>query len=396
MAEKKSTKAKSTRKKTVLKAEETRPADQIKPQEINWNSGIIIALVPLVITSTLFMIGWAYVSNWYAFFGIGVEQINIPLQEILIHSLPAITRAIYLLATSTIVFVISRTIYFFIFIPREKIKLFEKKIFRPIEKSEWYLIFTLATFLNYAISLITALIPDIDILFKLQTKIPLINYPMPVEADFLAALLISAFLIFIVSQVIDAMLDSYKNGGYKDADALREMIKELELDDLKAEVTKHFSKNDPFNLYEKIDRRVWQFLALFVFLASILQVSASVAYSSASTGKKIQGGHVRKVLLVAPIQITPIQAHELACDKAGMCTYGPFGLVAENQTSFFLTDWDETYPGNFRLNPSLYIIPHNDSKGAYLIIPADSTQAPKRIPLVDEKKIAVPPPTPLP
>jgi hypothetical protein len=101
-----------------------------------------------------------------------------------------------------------------------------------------------------------------------------------------------------------------------------------------------------------------------------MSLSAMIATSQASLGRKIIGKPVQRVFLVAPRLLSSIKELERTCDVENNCVYGPFGFVAETPTSFYLIKWRQQEKQRFQQVPGLYIMPRNDLSGAYYIIPA--------------------------
>jgi hypothetical protein len=79
------------------------------PKSSNLGSmiGAFSAVSPLVATGILFLIGWAYLTNWYGYFGISTSQINIQAQDILIQSIPVLVTLLSIFVAALLLYAIS-------------------------------------------------------------------------------------------------------------------------------------------------------------------------------------------------------------------------------------------------------------------------------------------------
>lgn len=48
------------------------------------------ALIAVATSAILYLAGWFYLANWYAFFGLDASQIDLPAQIVILHGLPSI------------------------------------------------------------------------------------------------------------------------------------------------------------------------------------------------------------------------------------------------------------------------------------------------------------------
>jgi len=122
-----------------------------------------------------------------------------------------------------------------------------------------------------------------------------------------------------------------------------------------------------------IARLQWLLTSLLLFTA-LLSFSSSLALQDAARGKRGVGGHVQNVFLVSKDPIETMQNLEISCNSS--CSYGPFGLVAERDSAFYLVVSQLDAQNKISLTPGIYIVPRSDQKGPYFIVPASTTVLP--------------------
>lgn len=69
----------------------------------------IVPFVSAVLAAACYLAGYAYLSGYYGFFGVGLSELRVPTQEIAAHALVALLRAFqskYLLLASTLLVLI--------------------------------------------------------------------------------------------------------------------------------------------------------------------------------------------------------------------------------------------------------------------------------------------------
>jgi hypothetical protein len=121
-----------------------------------------------------------------------------------------------------------------------------------------------------------------------------------------------------------------------------------------------------------------QLLLAFLFTLSL---SASTGINDAKSGRKALGGYMQKVFLASPQPLNFLDDLKQSCNASNNCIYGPFGFINENANSFHLIKWtkENTDPHTkiFSRTPGLFVLPRNDPKGSYIIIPASVVENPQ-------------------
>ena len=357
MAEKKSTKGKAApKKRATKKMEEPKPVDEVqlaveqvteeKPSGGDESSDSLLGILGLssassvIITAILFLIGWSYISNWYGYFGIQTEETNTSIQQVLMYSMPAIAYAIFTLFASVCLLIA--------FIMASKLSVQQDP--KPFTATDW---------LNAVIiSMILLLLLGLRIAFTTfeapnkLSRLMTISY----EGRYLSA--IGYGLLVALGLVISILVVSFLS-------APKDMKQKIGILTSDISQLKNFP---PFVFFSRTKRTAWILLVAFFYVLVMLYTSASIAFSNASNGIKGVGVRIQKVLYVSPRSLAAIKDFELSCDENTNCVYGPFGLIVENDNSFFLVQWKTD--GSFPRDSGLYILPHNDSNGASYIVPA--------------------------
>jgi hypothetical protein len=332
MAEKKSTrKVKSPlRKRVDKKVEELIPMSELQhtvepTRKINWDAvRFSWTAITLLGAGFLFMVGWAYVSSWYSYFGVNIDLLNIPLQQFLIYSAPAVFLTITFLLLSFGMYYVLK----FLVIGRFPHYITDAYLSASI--NDWigimliYLLASMLVFYTVPLGLDTG------------TKLMTIGY-----------LRGFAITVFILAIVVAAL--SFAHRTY----ALQPII-------------------EPF--YQQImsvlsSGWVLVFPSMIV-LFSTMSMSARLAINYAHRGENwVTGSKIQRVTLISPQPLNFLKELEISCDTTNHCMYGPFGLIADSQLSFYLVNWwklDSVV--RFPQNPGLYIIPRNDPGGAYFVV----------------------------
>jgi hypothetical protein len=344
MAEKRST----PKRHTAKKVEESKPASEIqqavepvKLREINWDVvGLSSVAIPLVGAGFLFIIGWAYESNWYEYFGIDVSQLDISLQQYLVHSVIGLALSLSLLLIGTFLYLFVKMAFITILSISTK----QGRDF-SVSRSDWF-----GITIFYIVEVVRNLFPD-----GITSA-----YQRPIEIQILIFLSQAAAAVLSISLTGVIIVYSVRRTLYRRFSDSQLTPTQLTKPSLSTQVA-HFLKllNSPSILI----------VYFCVFLFSSMSLASSMAITHASAGSKLSLLSVQKVYLVgykALPSLQVIQDINESCDKEGSCFYGPFGLVAENANSFYLIVWREN---KIPFRPGLFIFPRNDQNGPYLIIP---------------------------
>ena len=366
MAEKKSTtKAKSTRKavkptekKSTARVRKPKSASEVqptveqanKPREINWNIvGLFSALFPLIGTGVLFMIGWAYEVNWYGYFGVNVNQVNISAQNILIQSVPAIITFLVsiVLATLTYYFLNTTFSYFGRLIQRARRKelldqkVDDQKFSRTLYGARDWLFINFLT-LVFLFAFLGLNYPNL--LKPLEITPPYEIYYL----QFLFLFSLFGLVPLILSIVIFIVLFGFASIIFLIQKRFKKMI-----------------AKQPF--FYKMPQLAFLILITFsVTVMTLLALAASYGINDAAKGYRGSGQwNVQKVLIISPpARLITNNGLFNGCTETG-CIYGPFGLIGENEHSYILIEWKNDKKGKFLRNPGLFIIPRSES--TYLI-----------------------------
>jgi hypothetical protein len=352
MAEKKTTTGKvkpAPKKRTAMKVEESTPANEVqqavehmRSREINWDViGLSSVAVPLVGAGFLFIVGWAYESNWYEYFGIDVSQLNISLQQYLVHSVTGLALSLSLLLTGTF-------LYLFVKMAILIVQSLISKQGRDfsISRSDW-----LGITIFYIWRVVSYLFPDgINSLSK-----------QPIEIRTLIILSQTAAAVLLISLTGIFMAYSVRRTLYRRYSQTQTIPNPSTKPNLSTQVERSWQLLNSLSIL---------LVYFFVFLFSTMALAASIAVTHASFGSKLSLLSVQKVYLDVPRALTSLQAiqdiNEL-CDQEGRCLYGPFGLVAESPNSFYMIVWRED---EIPFRPGLFMFPRTEQNGPYLVIPA--------------------------
>jgi len=350
MAEKKTTEKSTPRKRTV-KVEQVKPAseaqqamEQVKPREINWDViGLSAVTIPLVGAGFLFIVGWAYESNWYEYFGIDVSQLNISLQQYLVHSVIGLALSLSLLLTGTFLYLFVKMAFITI------LSLYTKQARDfSLSRSDW---FGITIFYVWEVG--RYLFPNgIISLYQRPIEIRILVILSEAGAAVLMISLIGVILVYSVRQTL------YRRFAHSQLIPDPPMKPHLSIQ------VAQFLK-----LLNSISILIVYF---FVFLFSTMSLASTMATTHASGGSKLSLLSVQKVYLVSSKSLHALQGIQditESCDQEGTCFYGPFGLVAENSDSFYVIVWREN---KIPFRPGFFIFPRNAQNGPYLVMPASA------------------------
>ena len=85
----------------VIEIEQEEKKDNPRPL---WNFLGESSIAVTIATAVLYMVGWTYESNWYAYFNISTSQVSLPIPQVLIRSLPTILVALLIILLSIFLF----------------------------------------------------------------------------------------------------------------------------------------------------------------------------------------------------------------------------------------------------------------------------------------------------
>ena len=284
-------------------------------------SSIILALV----TTTLYLIGWTYESNWYAYFGISTSQVDIPLPQILIRSLPIIVLSIFL------VFVIYVFVSFY-----AKLR---DILSRPhiSEQNKLKLTLAISPLGIWLYSFVTfPFLPSKDLLAMIR-QLPL----QGIYASYGGLLILVAFLYISIPNLWFSL----------------RKLQPIE--------------NTFISTLDKIPLPILIAVLSGINLITILFMSTAVATVDAQNGREGLSvvGIIQRVYLVSPKSLDFTNEFDVSICYDKACIYGPLGLIAENSNSYFLINMN-TQQTNFSRNPGIYEIPRSDQEGSYYVVPA--------------------------
>lgn len=338
-----------TRKSDVKEEIQTTMVDIDKKPNGKWDIVGLSSLITLACTAFLFMIGWVHISYWYAYFGVDIERLNIPLQVVLIQGMSTL---LYMLDT----LLFSLVIYFFV----KFIIGITKTVLMSGSFITHLLVFTKNDLL--VVSLI-ALGQLILLQFAIYQSYGIPIELIPVESMF--AFSVGVGILGLISFVIFIFGVDYFWNRKRPENILKD-------------------PNIYWASFNKIKNWIIGILLLFTVMVAV-SMSAMDAISQAADGRKSIGKPIQVAILVAPRQLDSIQELKIKCNQDGSCTYGPFLLVAETDASFYLVKWEDNSGKKFQSFPELYIMPRSEQSGAYFVIPysyINSTATPLPVPSV--------------
>jgi len=350
-------------------------------------------LAPLIGTAILYMIGWVYVSNWYSFFGVNISQLNISIPQVIIQCITPITITFITIVLGGILFyILSRFLSF-------------------ARENQWWFVFGVSELL--ILGLVLYLYP-----LQLQQKLNrifsviIITLLVGVVLYYLLRKISSLvpkklrWLVFGVSVSFILWLLFYFTGGltvpgYAAATfviALFLFPDAFIFLELNLESVQRVIGIDSFiNSFPEINTNIKATIFGFFYLFTLLLLSTRLAFQLAGIGKTgvLETNNIQRVYLVGPKLLDFVPDLEKYCGTQESCIYGPFGLIAENDKSYFLIKWDINalqQTTSFTQNAGLFIIPRNNNNGSYSIMP-ESISIPSPTPTSTNTSTPSPVPT---
>ena len=327
MVEKKSTKGKASytdKKEEKLKnnndIESQQSTNKTNSNNIDWNvAGFISAAITLIGTSVFFLIGWSYERNWSSYYGIDINQLDISLQETLIHGVPTIIDFIALLSVSLFTF---RLIY-----PN----LYRIPVIGALLDVEKWISYFMVTVINFWIFIVYEYIS----FFFISSLDP---WEFPAELKYLMGGILAILLLIAIS---------FNVANTKESGPLLTIT-----------------------VYEII----LIVSTVYINLLILISISSVRGIIDANEGKRLDGTRITSVYLMSSTPIFAFQDIQISCTEEGNCVYGKFGFVAENRDTFFLVVWpagpsDWYHIMTWSRKWGIYEIPKNNSFDSYYIIP---------------------------
>ncbi len=281
---------------------------------INWDViGFSSAAVTLLGAAILYLIGWVYEVNWYAFFGISMTHVSISPQQVIAQSFSPLINISVMFQMAFSFYAILKDW------PRSKVKL----------DLEELLIFFVA---------ITAVATLISVLLDLwRGKIGLslfdgtASHQLPGELRTMGLVIIYFVILFLIA-------------------FSRLWITIWKKHDLDEHLETYRVK---YNKYRIV------YLAFIVFVFT-LGISAVRGMEDAASGVRFSGGWViPKAYIVSSNNMNSLidlhQGHNVKARNV----YGPFALIAENPNSYFLIKWKNDNRKYFQRDSGLYIMPRD-------------------------------------
>lgn len=342
---------------TTIPTTEAATNNKMKPGDL-----LSFITVALTISAAVFYIaGWIYEAHWYGFFGINITQINIPLQQIMIEGLPGIFIIAISLLVANVIF----------------------SIRRMNKKNDPKNLDVLRTILiAYSISI--GFILSIGIYNR-----KFLN-PLPLEIIISSAGLVIVFFILILLQLIrnNRMASILKAsseitpvllnlgimnimvGGLISASIPQSLLSEImKTPKFKALIKKSFNRAEPIVIAIINAWRIWIGLVILFFVFLSLTTSAILGRVDAHYGKRFMmgGWKMNETYIYSSKPNLPLpHSSNPSADKG--YTYGPFGLIANDEQAYYLVDWKIGDYYEFR--PNLYILPRtNDASFIILYVP---------------------------
>ena len=103
------------RKKAETEEVKSIPVEMHPNRKVKWDLLFSSAAITIGV-ALFFWIGWMYEVKWYGYYGINAMQLDIPVQNIVIQSVPILLFSIFILAMILmLVFVLRFVLYFLLF-----------------------------------------------------------------------------------------------------------------------------------------------------------------------------------------------------------------------------------------------------------------------------------------
>ena len=318
-------------------------------QGIKWDVvGLFSAIVPLVGTGILFIIGWAYQANWYGYFGVSMSQVNVQPQDVIIQSLPGVVTITSCLSAG----IVSYYSFYFLF---EFFKQFSKR--REVEEApfkfsesiksgylarDWIAIlilteiFLLIFMFFFYIPIVTERIGDPSRLWAINeiTYMPFLVIVVVIVL-FFASFLYS--IIFVLSVFIYGTYLNIRSHFHP---------------------TKKVYFDNPSQIKTPQPFLILTIAALLIVLTSI-GLSAIYGINDAANGTHTGTWRVQEVKVISSTNNLLPQLGGSYC-YTNYCESLPFGLIGENDMSYILIRWDKVGERYFQYNSGIILLPRSE------------------------------------
>jgi len=319
----------STKKQTPQK---TKKAERIVEDQpvlkisdiLNFSSAIAVVLF----TSIFYTSGWVYVSTWYSFYGLNASHLQIPTQTILVFGIPGILSAALIGFVLYISFALSRAFG----IPSEEIAPVRFLVILAFTAAA--AISLLVNIIQFLISISTGLnfintLSGIRDLSKIET-----STSMSVAINFiLLSVLALAAVVFILF-----ILDSTTYRKLTERNKVARRI--------------HKSAVHFLNLPQ-----VWTGIIITVYFVIAVVISFFMGTIDAQRGGQLMSSNWKMpiVILHSEQEIASLSDKEQTNLSSTDYQYGPFVLLYENSSGYYLTSQKKTT--FYATSPTLYIVP---------------------------------------
>jgi hypothetical protein len=290
------------------------PVEPAKSINLNWDViGLSSAAVTLSGAALVFMIGWIHEANWFAYFGISLSQLTLSPQYIFAQSLPTLFISCMILGFSlvcNIAWEIIRNLPI------------EINSFQSIRRIVVCYYFFFIMFLG---SLVVRLANRVK-----TNNYSIISYFNSLPSDFIlfvSILFAFIFIFYLITKLKNPNASNLSNSAF--------------------------------------------IVLVIIILITFLSMAAFLGFTSAAQGFHQNGAwEIQPVYLVSNKPLLVGNDLLFTCQE-NQCFYGPFGLIAQSDTSYFLIRW-KNLEADFPIESGLFIFPRNQD---FYFVPSDSAKA---------------------
>ena len=353
------------------------PESTITPTINKFQVGDWLTITTILFTlsaAIFYFAGWVYEAYWYGFFGINLTQINIPLQQIMIEGLPGI-----------VIIAISSSIAIMVFnlFPRKKKKSGTNPSF------VWVMV--------SAYGLCVLVVFVIGILYRDFLD------PLPIEIGISGFGLAFVFIVLILLQFYRRNRISFLLNATKDFSPLLMSVALSSLSlfpvggsfssllgdigakmlsDVYDSIKEENPKREEMIAIDIINAwRVWSGLVILFFILLSLTTSAILGRANAHLGQRLMmgGWQMNEIFIYSSKPDLPLPHSSASYAEKGY-TYGPFGIIANDDQVYYLVDWK--VGDHYEARPNLYAIPRSNDTSLVILYAPQSTPTPLPSPTV--------------
>lgn len=312
---------------------ENQPSERTVPSGgIPWDVIAQSSLIFAAITGVLFLIGWAYHSGWYGYYGISLTQVDIPIQHIFIQSYVPLLILLSTLAVSMVIYSIGRSVVAILKaggFKRTYLHSYDS-VAREFSATDWIGVLLIDALLNYE---------AFHIIFDFMIRS--FNLQMNAINEFVyygSSMFMGIVAIGLALFLLIGVIVFFRSGiRYK------ELIKVIGV-----------------LLPIHPPKLIWVFGLFLVNIIIAMSISQRYGVVAAALGVEGFGGwKVQTVNLTYPGDLDTPDWMKLGCEQT-RCSYGPFGLVAENADSYILVPWVRIKKSGGLIPSNIFIIPKSD------------------------------------